>query len=92
MSSGRLWHKLPLPPAYIDTRNADTEIEWLAPVYIGDRLSIRHTIVDIVARPGRRGLGVYIKRATEYFNHEGAPVALVNQTSVRFPSTKLGTP
>ena len=27
---GRLWHRIPLPPQYIDTRNADNEIEWLS--------------------------------------------------------------
>jgi acyl dehydratase len=85
---GRLWDKIPLPPNYVDTRNADTEIEWIEPVHIGDRLSIRHRIVDIVARQGRRGLGVYITRETEYLRHDSLLLARVHQTVVRLPKAK----
>ncbi len=87
--AGRLWHHVPLPPAYTDTRNADNEIEWLSEVYLGERLSIQHRITDIVARPGRRGLGVYITRATEFRAQDGRLVARVNQTIVRFPKARL---
>jgi acyl dehydratase len=86
---GRLWHKIPLPPAYIDTRNAGTEIEWLHPVYVGDHLGIRHRITDLVAREGRRGLGVYISRETEYRILGGSVAALVRQTIVRFPAARV---
>jgi acyl dehydratase len=89
--SGRLTDRIPLPASYVDTRNADTEMEWLDPVYIGDRLSIRHRIRDIVARPGRRGLGIYITRETEYVRQDGHLVARVLQTVVRFPKAKLET-
>jgi acyl dehydratase len=87
--AGRLWHKVPLPPAYIDTRNADTEIEWLNSVHIGDHLALRHRITDIVAKEGRRGLGVYISRETEYRVLGGDLAALVRQTVVRFPSARV---
>jgi acyl dehydratase len=87
--AGRLWHHVPLPPAYTDTRNADNEIEWLSEVYIGERLSIQHRLTDIVARAGRRGLGVYITRETEFRAQDGRLVARVRQTIVRFPKARL---
>ena len=84
--TGRLQHQIPLPAQYTDTRNAGLEIEWLEPVYIGDRLVLQHRIGDIVARSGRRGLGVYITRETEYRRlADGRPVARVQQTTVRLP-------
>jgi acyl dehydratase len=87
--AGRLWHHVPLPPAYTDTRNADNEIEWLSEVYIGERLTIQHRIIDIVARQGRRGLGVYITRETEFRAQDARLVARVHQTIVRFPKARL---
>jgi len=88
---GRLWHRVPLPPEYTDTRNADGEIEWVSPVYVGERLSIQHCIIDIVARQGRRGLGVYITRETEFRAQDGRLVARMRQTIVRFPKSRLET-
>ena len=87
--SGRLWHHVPLPANYTDTRNADNEIEWLSEVYLGERLSIQHRITDIVARLGRRGLGVYITSETAFRAQDGRLVARVRQTIVRFPKAKL---
>lgn len=84
--AGRLQHQVPLPAAYSDTRNAELEIEWLDAVYVGERLALRHRISDIVARRGRRGLGVYITRETEYrCVADGRVVARVRQTTVRLP-------
>jgi acyl dehydratase len=82
--AGRLQQQVPLPPAYSDTRNAELEIEWLAPVHVGDRLALRHRITDIVAKRGKRGLGVYITRETEYLRAD-VPVARMRQTTVRLP-------
>ncbi len=89
--AGRMTDRVPLPANYIDTRNVETEMEWLEPVYVGDRISIRHHIRDIVARPGRRGLGVYISRETEYVRDDGRLVARVVQTVARFPRAVVGT-
>jgi acyl dehydratase len=84
--TARLQHQVPLPEVYSDTRNAGLEIEWLEPVYVGDRLVLQHRISDIVARNGRRGLGVYITRETEYRRlPDDRPVARVRQTTVRLP-------
>jgi acyl dehydratase len=88
--SGRLWHHhIPLPPNYIDTRNAENEIEWLGEVYVGDTLVLTHRVTDIVARAGRRGLGVYITRETEYRTVDGRVVARLRQTVVRFPKVAV---
>jgi acyl dehydratase len=87
--TGRLWHHVPLPPNYIDTRNADNEIEWLSEVYVGERLIIQHRLTDIVARAGRRGLGVYITRETEFRVQDGRLAARLRQTIVRFPKAKV---
>lgn len=89
--AGRLTDRVPLPPEYIDTRNVETEIEWLEPVYLGDRISIRHRIKDIVGRTGRRGFGVHITRESEYVGADGQVVARAMQTVVRFPKAALET-
>lgn len=89
--AGRMTDRVPLPANYIDTRNVETEMEWLEPVYIGDRISIRHRIRDIVARPSRRGLGVYISRETEYVRADGRLVTRMVQTVARFPRAAVGT-
>jgi 3-oxo-4,17-pregnadiene-20-carboxyl-CoA hydratase alpha subunit len=89
--AGRMTDRVPLPPNYIDTRNVETDMEWLEPVYIGDRISIRHRIRDIVARSGRRGVGVYMTRETEYVRADGRLVARMSQTVARFPKATVGT-
>lgn len=87
---GRLWHhNIPLPPNYIDTRNAENEIEWLSEVYVGETLVLTHRVTDIVARGGRRGLGVYITRETEFRTVDGRIVARLRQTVVRFPKAAV---
>lgn len=86
---GMLWLKIPLPPNYDDVRNADFQAEWFAPVYVGDQISSRHRIVDIVAKRGRRGLGVYISRQTEHFNQSGALIMRVDAIVARFPRASV---
>jgi acyl dehydratase len=87
--AGRMTDRVPLPANYMDTRNVESDMEWLEPVYVGDRIFIRHRIRDITARCGRRGLGVYITRETEYLNGDGRLVARVSQTVARFPAAAM---
>ena len=82
------WHKLPLPPDYTDTRNAGGELEWLTPVYVGDRLALESSIVDIVARQGRAGLGIYVTREERVSNQRNEVVLKRRQTLARFPKTE----
>jgi acyl dehydratase len=87
--AGRMTDRVPLPAIYGDTRNVETDIEWLEPVHVGDQLSVRHRIRDITARSGRRGLGVYITRETEFSNQDGRVVTRVAQTVVRLPKAPM---
>ncbi len=80
---------LPLPEGYKVTRNAGSEIEWVEPVYLGDRLSIQERITDIVVRQGRAGLGIYISRETEIRNQDGTVVVRKRQTTAKFPEAKV---
>jgi acyl dehydratase len=82
------WHKLPVPPDYTDTRNAGGELEWLMPVYVGDWLALESSIVDIVARQGRSGLGIYVTREERVLNQRGEIVLKRRQTLARFPKTE----
>src|SRR5262247_4943054 len=43
-----LSRQLPLPPEYTNLRNAGSETEWLAPVYLGEQLSTQSTVIEIV--------------------------------------------
>lgn len=85
---GNLWRGLPLPAGYTDARNAGNEVEWVAPVYPGDRLTVEHRITDIVARQGRAGLGVYITRQSEFRRQDGEAVVRLHATVVRLPGSR----
>jgi acyl dehydratase len=87
-----VWKRVPLPTGYTDVRNAGQEVEWLQPVYVGERLTLQHRIVDIVARQGRAGLGIYLTRESEFRNEAGQVVALVRATSVRLPARQYAEP
>ena len=86
---GRMTDKVPLPPAYTDTRNVDNEIEWLEPAYVGDRISIRHRIP-------RHRLPVRPARAWRLY-HAGNRICAVRgrllaramQTVARFPKAAV---
>lgn len=79
------WEQIPLPKGYTDTRNAETEVEWLQPIYLDQPLAFRHRIVDIVPRKGRSGIGLYITWETEVQNQEAQVVVRVRQTIVKLP-------
>lgn len=86
--NGRLQHQIPLPAEYTNVRNASLEVEWFGPAHVGDVVAISHRLVDIVGRSGRRGIGVYITRATDYCRQaDGELLARVQQTTVRLPET-----
>jgi acyl dehydratase len=81
---GRMHLQIPLPAEYSDVRNAGHEIEWFDDVCIGDRLTLQQRITGVEARSGKRGIGVYITRETE-FRRAGDErvVAVVRQTTLR---------
>lgn len=78
-----LWHGFPWPDGYTDTRNAGNEVEWVAPVYLGDQLSVEHQLVDLVARQGRAGIGIYLTRESAFRNQAGEVVVRLRATTVK---------
>lgn len=82
-------NNLPLPENYKVTRNAGSEVEWVEPVYLGDRLSIQERTTDIRVRRGRAGLGIYISRETEIRNQEGTVVVRKTQIMAKFPESNF---
>jgi acyl dehydratase len=83
-----LRRQLPLPPEYTNVRNAGSETEWLAPVYLGEQLSTRTKITNIVARQGKGGLGIYISQEEQLFNSNGIMVLRRTHTLAVFPDKK----
>jgi acyl dehydratase len=80
-----LRRQLPLPPGYTNVRNAGSETEWIAPVYLGEQLFTRSCIVDIVAREGRAGLGIYITQEEQVLNSDEQFVLRRRHTLAVFP-------
>jgi acyl dehydratase len=80
--------QLPLPKNYTETRNAGTEIEWLRPGHLGESFSSQTSILDIVARRGKSGVGIYVTRQTEFRNQDGQAVVRVRQTTVKLPGSQ----
>jgi len=84
-----LRRQLPLPSEYTNVRNAGSETEWLQPVYLGEALFTRSTIIDIVAREGKAGLGIYISQEEQVLNARREPVLCRRHTLAVFPDKKF---
>lgn len=80
-----LRRQLPLPPGYTNVRNAGSETEWTVPVYLGEQLFTRSCIVDIFAREGRAGLGIYITQEEQVLNSNEQIVLRRRHTLAVFP-------
>ena len=81
--------QLPLPDGYTNVRNAGSETEWLQPAYIGEQLSAQSHIVDIVARQGRAGLGIYITQEEQILNSRQQIVMRRRHTVAVFPEKRF---
>jgi uncharacterized protein len=84
-----LRRQVPLPEGYTNVRNAGSETEWLQPVYVGEQLSTQSRIVDIVARQGRVGLGIYITQEEQILNSQQEIVMRRRHTVAMFPAKKF---
>jgi acyl dehydratase len=84
-----LRRQVPLPEGYTNVRNAGSETEWLQPVYVGEQLSTQSRIVDIVARQGRAGLGIYITQEEQILNSQQEIVMRRRHTVAMFPAKKF---
>jgi acyl dehydratase len=86
-------HQVPVLKGYTNTRNAGTELEFLAPIYVGDRITVQTRLVAVEARQGRTGLGIYVRRILEFRNQDGELVIRRDQTLAKFPpSTATDAP
>lgn len=84
-----LRRQLPLPLEYTNVRNAGSETEWLQPAYLGERLSTQSSIVDIVARQGKAGLGIYISQEEQVVNERQEIVLRRRHTLAVFADKKF---
>jgi acyl dehydratase len=84
-----LRRQLPLPPEYTNVRNAGSETEWVQPAYLGDPLATQSAIVDIVARQGKAGLGIYISQEETVVNSRHEIVLRRRHTLAVFPDRKF---
>jgi acyl dehydratase len=87
-----LRRQLPLPAGYTNVRNAGSETEWLQPAYLGEPLSTQSSIIDIVARDGKAGLGIYISQEEQVLDFQRQIVLRRRHTLAVFPETKLAGP
>jgi acyl dehydratase len=87
-----LRRQLPLPDGYTNVRNAGSETEWLQPAHIGEQLSTQSCVLDIVARRGRVGLGIYITQEEQILNSHQAIVMRRRHTVAIFPAKKFSDP
>lgn len=87
-----LRRQLPLPEGYTNVRNAGSETEWLQPAYAGEQLFTQSRIVDIVARQGRAGLGIYITQEEQILNSHNEIVMRRRHTVAMFPARKFSDP
>jgi acyl dehydratase len=84
-----LRRQLPLPHEYTNVRNAGSETEWVQPAYLGEQLSTQSTIVDIAARQGKAGLGIYISQEEQVLNFKQEMVLRRRHTLAVFPDKKF---
>jgi acyl dehydratase len=83
-----LRRQLPLPAGYTNVRNAGSETEWLQPAYLGEPLSTQSVIIDIIARQGKSGLGIYISQEEQVLNFQQEIVLRRRHTLAVFPERK----
>ena len=85
-----LWPGLHLPAHYTNARNAGHEFFWLAPVYVGDRLTLQRRLTDIFVKTGRSGVPViYLVSETEIRNQDGVVVVRQTSTTAKLPEASF---
>jgi len=84
-----LRRQLPLPSEYTNVRNAGSETEWVQPAYLGEQLSMQSSIVDMVARQGKAGFGIYISQEELVLNAQKEIILRRRHTLAVFPDKKF---
>ncbi|MEW6297158.1 MAG: MaoC family dehydratase N-terminal domain-containing protein [Thermodesulfobacteriota bacterium] len=69
--------KFPIPPTPLPRLvDGGTEIEFFAPIRVGDTLTGRSKILDIYQKDGRTGPLIFVVRETTYTNQKGEVVLI----------------
>ncbi len=63
--------------------NVSTEIEWIRPLRIGDWITVRLKITDIVLKRKNSGLSLFITEERRYFDQDQKLIAIAHQVTVR---------
>ena len=82
------WSGLVYPEEFTSFRNAGRELEWFAPVYLGDLLTFQSRLADLFVRQGRGGPMIFTKIACDIRNQEGVLVARVTTTGARMRAAR----
>jgi acyl dehydratase len=82
------WSGLVYPEGFTSYRNAGRELEWFAPVYVGDWLTFQSRLADLFVREGRNGPMIFTQVACDIRNQEGVLVARVTTTGARLRATR----
>ena len=64
--------------------NAGDEYEFHRPVHVGDRITVRLTMLDVEEKQGRHGLMYLVPREITYTNQDGELVAVSRHSSLRW--------
>ncbi|MBN2283313.1 MAG: MaoC family dehydratase N-terminal domain-containing protein [Deltaproteobacteria bacterium] len=73
--------KIPLPVKN-RVRGKD-EIELLHPIYVGDTIRAKSTVIDVYEKEGKNAKMVFVVAVTEYINQDGIVVMRHQITSIR---------
>jgi acyl dehydratase len=82
------WSGLVYPEGFTSYRNAGRELEWFAPVYVGDLLTFQSRLADIFVRQGRAGPMILTKTECDVRNQDGMLVARTTVTGARLRAAR----
>jgi acyl dehydratase len=82
------WSGLVYPEGFTNFRNGGQEIEWFAPVYVGDMLTFQSRLVDIFVRSGRAGPIIFTRTEGDIRNQDGVLVARTTGTGARMRAAR----
>ena len=75
--------RFPIPPTPLPRlMDGGTDIEFFAPIRVGDTLTARSKIVDIYQKEGRSGPLIFVVRETTYTNQNDAVVIIEKGSSI----------
>jgi acyl dehydratase len=83
------WSGLVYPEGFTNFRHAGQEVEWFAPVYVGDTLTFQNRLVDIFVRRGRNGPIIFTKTEGDIRNQDGVLVARTTTTGARMRAARF---